>query len=69
MQGFAYNTTEAPTYIRLSDVHDLESYYEMLQMAWVGYSTHIIFAIVAGAFIGFYAMRFLHNIHSEVFNK
>ena len=66
MEDLPYHTTEI-MYLKLSDVHDLASYYELMRLAWVNYSSHILIGICIGLICGVVVTKTIFN--SEVLNK
>lgn len=59
MQGLAYNTTTILYHNKLSNIHDLASYYQFLKYAWVDHAALMIGMLCAGAICGMYVAHIL----------
>ena len=65
MQDVAYNTTIM--HLRLSDVHDIDSYITLMRYAWMSYQMEILAALFIGCVGGILITKHIYN--SEVLHK
>ncbi len=60
MQGIPYSTTQILYHNKLENIHDLESYYMFLKLAWVDHSTTMIIMLFCGVLMGILISKYLY---------
>ncbi len=60
MQGIPYSTTQILYHNKLENIHDLESYYMFLKLAWVDHSTTMIIMLFCGVLMGILISKYVY---------
>ena len=60
MQGIPYSTTQILYHNKLGNIHDIESYYMFLKLAWIDHSEIMVMMLFCGVLMGILISKYLY---------
>ena len=60
MQDIPYSTTQILYHNKLENIHDIESYYTFLKLAWIDHSATMVAMLTCGVLMGILTSKYLY---------